>query len=62
MASSYRADGTANRDFITAGLAYFLNANFVVKADYRHNLDGSDASATDGSNQDYFQLGAGVAF
>ena len=57
-----RTDGTANRDFITAGLAYFLNANFVVKADYRHNLDGTAASALSAASQDYFQLGAGVSF
>jgi hypothetical protein len=60
--SGYTEDGTANRDFLTLGLAYFLNANFVIKADYRHNLDGTDASSTSGSSQDYFQLGAGVAF
>ena len=60
--SVYRDDGTANREFLTFGLAYFLNQNFVVKADYRHNLDGTDVSATSGGSQDYFQLGAGVAF
>lgn len=58
----YRDDAIANRDFLTLGLAYFLNANFVVKADYRHNLDGTDASALNGASQDYFQLGAGVVF
>jgi hypothetical protein len=60
--SGYRDDGTANREFITIGLAYFLSQNFVMKADYRHNLDGSDASATNVGSQDYFQLGMGVAF
>ena len=60
--STYRDDGTANRDFLTFGFAYFLNANFVVKADYRKNLDGTEVSATSGGSQDYFQLGAGVAF
>lgn len=60
--SAYRDDGTANREFLTFGLAYFLNQNFVVKADYRHNLDGTDVSALNGGSQDYFQLGAGVAF
>jgi hypothetical protein len=60
--SNYRDDGTANREFLTFGLAYYLNQNFVVKADYRHNLDGTQVSATSAGNQDYFQLGAGVAF
>jgi hypothetical protein len=60
--ATYREDGTANREFLTLGLAYFLNQNFVVKADYRHNLDGTSASAGNGGSQDYFQLGAGVAF
>lgn len=60
--SVYRDNGTANRDFLTIGLAYFLNQNFVVKADYRHNLDGTQASAANAGSQDYFQLGAGVAF
>jgi hypothetical protein len=60
--SVYRDDGTANRDFITVGLSYFLNANFVLKADYRHNLDGTAVSALSASSQDYFQLGMGVAF
>ena len=59
---NYRDDGTANRDFLTFGLSYFLNRNFVVKADYRHNLDGTDESAASSASQDYFQLGAGVAF
>ena len=55
-------DGSTNKDFLTVGLAYFLNPNFVVKADYRWNLNGSSATATSGANQDYFQLGAGVFF
>lgn len=55
-------NGTTNRDFLTAGFAYFLNRNFVVKADYRHNFDGSPATETSGASQDYFQIGAGVFF
>lgn len=55
-------NGTTNKDFITAGLAYFLNHNFVVKADYRRNLEGSAATENSGANQDYFQIGAGVFF
>jgi hypothetical protein len=55
-------NGTANRDFLTLGLAYFLNPNFVVKADYRLNLDDSAATATSAASQDYVQLGVGVAF
>lgn len=60
--SSARTDGTANRDFVTAGLAWFLNESFVMKADYRLNLDGSVTSASSGASQDYFQLGVGMAF
>lgn len=59
---SYQGNGTANRDFLTLGLAYFLSPSFVVKADYRENLDGTEASAYSGSSQDYFQLGMGVFF
>lgn len=60
---SFKQDnGSANRSFLTTGLAYFLNANFVLKADYRFNLDGSAAVEGDGANQDYFQIGAGVFF
>ncbi|HYE30483.1 MAG TPA: hypothetical protein VEH27_03580 [Methylomirabilota bacterium] len=55
-------DGTANKDFLTIGLAYFLNSNFVVKGDYRKNLNGSTVTERRGSDQDYFQLGAGVFF
>ena len=55
-------DGTTNKDFLTAGLAYFLSENFVIKADYRYNLDGSDASGKVTSAQDYFQVGVGMAF
>jgi hypothetical protein len=55
-------NGTANRDFLTFGLAYFLNPNFVVKADYRLNLDDSAATATSAASQDYLQLGVGIAF
>jgi hypothetical protein len=61
---SQRTDnGTTNRDFLTFGVAYFLNANFVVKADYRVNLHGTDGGVErDANNQNYFQLGAGVFF
>ena len=55
-------NGTTNRDFITTGLAWFLNESFVLKGDYRHNLDGTDASKEKGSSQDYFQVGVGMAF
>jgi hypothetical protein len=55
-------DGTANRDFLTFGAAWFLNEHFVVKGDYRINLDGSAASATSSASQDYFQLGVGMFF
>lgn len=60
--SAYNKSGTANRDFLTVGLAYFLNQNFVVKADYRKNLDGTTASERSDSSQDYFQVGMGVSF
>jgi len=56
------SNGTANRDFLTLGVAYFLNPNFVVKADYRLNLDDTAATATSAASQDYVQLGVGVAF
>lgn len=59
---NYNNTGAANRDFLTLGVAYFLNANFVVKADYRRNLDGTKATERSDSSQDYFQLGAGVFF
>ena len=55
-------DGTQNKDFITAGLSYFLNPNFVIKADWRHNLDSSTAAEGDSAAQDYFQFGTGIAF
>lgn len=55
-------NGTANRDFLTVGAAYFLNANFVIKADYRMNLDDTAATATSAASQDYMQLGVGMAF
>ena len=47
-------DGTANKDYLTAGLSYFLNANFVVKADWRRNLKRK--------GDEYFQIGAGMFF
>ncbi|MBM3878396.1 MAG: hypothetical protein FJ387_01560 [Verrucomicrobia bacterium] len=63
LPGSVRLDnGTANKEFITAGLAWFLNANFVIKADWRHNLRGSDATQRSGANQDYFQIGGGIFF
>ncbi len=55
-------NGTANRDFLTVGAAYFLNPNFVIKADYRMNLDDTAATATSAASQDYVQLGVGMAF
>jgi hypothetical protein len=55
-------DGTANRDFLTFGAAWLLNEHFVVKGDYRINLDGSATSATSSASQDYFQLGVGMFF
>jgi len=55
-------DGNANRDFLTVGAAYFLNPNFVIKADYRMNLDDTAATATSAASQDYVQLGVGMAF
>jgi hypothetical protein len=55
-------NGTANRDFLTVGAAYFLSPHFVIKADYRANLDDSAATATSAASQDYVQLGVGMAF
>jgi hypothetical protein len=55
-------DGSANKDFLTVGASWFLNANFVLKADYRFNLNGSEAVEGQSANQDYFQIGAGVFF
>lgn len=55
-------DGTANKDFLTIGLSYFLNEHFVVKADWRRNLNGSTVSELSGASQDYFQLGVGMFF
>jgi len=55
-------NGTANRDFLTFGAAWFLNEHFVVKGDYRINLDGTASSATSGASQDYFQMGVGMFF
>lgn len=61
-ASTALTDGTANKDFITVGLSYFLNEHFVVKGDWRHNLKGSTATENNPANQDYFQLGVGMFF
>jgi hypothetical protein len=55
-------NGTANRDFITAGVSWFLNEHFVVKGDWRHNLDESTVSEASAASQDYFQLGVGMFF
>jgi hypothetical protein len=60
--TNYNNTGAANRDFLTIGLAYFLNQNFVVKADYRKNLDGTAATERSDASQDYFQMGVGVSF
>lgn len=60
--SAKLATGTANRDFLTVGVAYFLSPHFVVKGDYRLNLDDTTATATSASSQDYVQLGVGMAF
>jgi hypothetical protein len=56
------ANGTANRDFLTFGLSWFLNENFVVKGDWRRNLDDSATSELAASSQDYFQFGVGMFF
>jgi hypothetical protein len=55
-------NGSTNKDFLTVGMAYFLNQNFVLKADYRFNLNGSEAVEKSAANQDYFQIGMGVFF
>ncbi len=55
-------NGSTNKDFLTLGAAWLLNPNFVLKADYRRNLDGTAATERSESNQDYFQVGAGVFF
>ena len=55
-------DGTTNKRFLTLGAAWFLNPNFVLKADYRHNFDTSEASELQGANQDYLQMGVGMFF
>lgn len=47
-------DGSTNRKYITTGVSYFLNRNFVVKADWNKNLENSEDES--------FQLGAGVFF
>ena len=61
-ASTAITDGTANRDFLTFGASWFLNEHFVVKGDWRRNLDSSATSATSAASQDYFQLGVGMFF
>lgn len=61
-AGAYNDNGTTNKRFLTLGVAYFLNSNFVFKGDWRRNLDGSAATETSSANQDYFQLGMGVFF
>ena len=63
LAGSAELDnGTANRDFVTVGAAWFLTPRFVIKADWRRNLDDSAATATSGASQDYVQMGVGMAF
>jgi len=63
LAGSGRLDnGTANRDFLTFGAAWFLTPRVVVKADWRRNLDDSAATATSAASQDYVQMGVGMAF
>jgi len=59
---SMLTDGTANRDFLTFGASWFLNEHFVLKGDYRMNLDSSSTSATSAASQDYFQMGVGMFF
>jgi len=60
--ASTLTDGTANRDFLTFGASWFLNEHFVLKGDYRMNLDSSSTSATSAASQDYFQMGVGMFF
>jgi outer membrane murein-binding lipoprotein Lpp len=60
--STELTDGTANRDFLTFGASWFLNQHFVVKGDYRMNLDGTATSAASATSQDYFQMGVGMFF
>lgn len=55
-------DGNANKDFLTVGVSYFLNEHFVVKGDWRRNLNGSSASELSTASQDYFQIGVGMFF
>lgn len=54
LGGSAQTDGSTNREYLTAGVSYFLNQNFVVKGDYRHNFKSSD--------DDYFQIGVGMFF
>lgn len=37
------ANPTYQKEIITTGLTYFLNDNFVAKADYQQGVDGNDA-------------------
>ncbi len=60
--STKLGNGTVNKDFITAGFSWFLNPNFVLKADWRRNLHGSVATENSDASQDYVQIGAGVFF
>jgi hypothetical protein len=55
-------NGTQNKQYLTFGAAYFLNRNFVLKADYRRNLDATATSNVSADDQNYFQIGAGLAF
>ena len=63
LAGSAKLDnGTANRDFLTVGSAWLQTPRFVIKADWRRNLDDSAATATSAASQDYVQMGVGLAF
>jgi hypothetical protein len=56
------SDGTTNKRFLTVGASWFLNPHVVLKADYRHNLEGSNATELQAANQDYLQVGVGMFF
>ncbi len=46
--------GAFGKKYLTTGVSWFLNQNFVVKGDFRRNV------AT--SNNDYYQVGVGMFF
>jgi hypothetical protein len=60
--SAELTNGTANRDFVTFGAAWFLTPRFVVKGDWRRNLNHSSVTRTSAASQNYFQMGVGMAF